>query len=212
MARTEPFDQYLHEYETWFKENHFVYKSELEAVRFFIPDNKRGIELGIGTGRFALPFNIMEGIEPSSAMRDYSSRLGLKVYNATAENIPLKDNIYDFVLMVTTICFVDDIVKAFREVRRILKPGGYFIIGLVDKNSPLGNKYEKFKEQNKFYHYATFYSTDEIIKHLKNAGFRNVEIIQTVFGELHDIHNVQKFKRGFGEGGFVVLNAVKEIN
>src|SRR3990172_6976910 len=121
MARTEPFDKYLNDYEEWFKENRYVYESEVEAVRHFIPVDKKGIEIGIGTGSFAVPFNIKEGVEPSTAMRYYSLWLGLTVYNGTAENLPLKDKSYDFALMVTTICFVDDVEKAFREVRRILK-------------------------------------------------------------------------------------------
>ena len=207
MARTEPFDKYLDEYEQWFKENHYVYESEVEAVRRFIPYNKKGIEIGIGTGRFAVPLNIKEGVEPSVAMRDYSLRLGLTVYNGVAEKLPLEDKSYDFALMVTTICFIDNARKAFREVSRILKPGGCFIIGFVDKNSLLGKNYEEMKKQNKFYRYATFYSTDEVKELLVRDRFKNIEIIQTVFGDLSEIHNLQLFKEGYGEGGFVVIKA-----
>ena len=146
MARTKPFDDYLNEYEEWFEQFKFVYESELQAVNHFIPKNKKGIEIGIGTGRFALPLKISEGIEPSKNMREFSLQKGLKVYDGVAENLPLDNDSYDFVLMVTTICFVDDIKKAFAEVKRILKPGGIFIIGLVDKNSPLGKTYEKLKD------------------------------------------------------------------
>ena len=207
MARTEPFDKYIGEYENWFKENYFAYESEVEAVRHFIPYNKKGIEIGIGTGRFAVPLNIKEGIEPSVVMRDYSLRLGLTVYKGVAEKLPLEDKSYDFALMITTICFVDDARKAFREVSRILKPGGCLIIGFVDRNSLLGKIYEKMKKQNKFYRYATFYATDEVKKILQEHKFKNVEIIQTVFGELSEIHNIQLFKEGYGEGGFVVIKA-----
>lgn len=209
MARTEPFDLYLDEYEKWFREHHYIYESEVEAVRHLIPYNKKGIEIGIGTGRFAVPFKIREGVEPSGAMRDYSTRLGLIVYNGTAENLPLENESYDFALMVTTICFVDDVKKSFLEVKRILKPGGRFIIGLVDKNSPLGKVYEKMKEQNKFYRYATFYSTDEVKKLFTESGFDNIEIVQTVFGELDEVNQLQLFKEGYGEGGFVVIKAEK---
>ena len=209
MARTEPFDKYLTEYEDWFKKNQFVYESEVEAVRHFIPKNKKGIEIGIGTGRFAIPFNIKEGVEPSASMGDYSHRLGLTVYDGIAEKLPLENESYDFVLMVTTICFVDDVNKAFQEIHRILKTNGSFIIGFVDQNSPLGKIYEKMKEQNKFYRFATFYSVDNVKKILIENGFNNIIIIQTVFGELQEIQKVQKFKEGYGEGGFVVIKATK---
>jgi len=207
MARTEPFDKYLNEYEEWFIEHRFVYESELEAVRHFIPKNKKGIEIGIGTGRFALPFGITEGVEPSASMRKFAVQKGLTVYEGTAEEIPLPNESYDYALMVTTICFVDDIGKAFKEVKRILKLGGSFIIGLVDKKSNLGKVYEKMKEQNKFYRIATFYSVDEVKDYLGSNGFKDIEIIQTVFGELSNIKSIQHFKKGYGEGGFVVICA-----
>jgi len=212
MARTEPFDAYLNDYEDWFNEHKYVYKSELEAVRHFIPQNKKGIEIGIGTGRFALPFGIKEGVEPSLSMRNFAAQKGLTVYTGTAEELPLKDESYDFALMVTTICFVEDVPKSFNEVYRILKPGGNFVIGLVDKNSPLGEIYEHIKNQNKFYRYAEFYSANEVKKYLKDANFCNLKIVQTVFGELHKIRKVQKFKDGYGEGGFVVINANKAVD
>ena len=209
MARTEPFDKYLNEYEEWFIEHRFVYESELEAVRHFIPKNKKGIEIGIGTGRFALPFGITEGVEPSASMRKFAVQKGLTVYEGTAEEIPLPNESYDFALMVTTICFIDDVQEALREVKRILKLGGSFIIGLVDKNSPLGKTYEEFKEQNKFYSIATFYSVDEVKDYLCSNGFNDIEIIQTVFGELSNIKSIQHFKNGYGEGGFVVICATR---
>jgi ubiquinone/menaquinone biosynthesis C-methylase UbiE len=210
MAKTEPFDKYLYDYEKWFKENQYVYRSEIQAVRHFIPIGGKGIEIGIGTGRFAIPFGIKKGVEPSDSMRNYSLRLGLTVYNGVAEKLPLDNETYDFALMITTICFVDDVNKSFGEIKRIIKPGGIFIIGLVDKNTTLGKVYEKIKSQNKFYKDATFYSTDEVKKLLVQNQFIKIEVVQTVFGELSEIRSVQAFKEGYGEGGFVVIKACKE--
>ena len=46
-----------------------------------------------------------------------------------AESLPFADSQFDFVLMFTTICFLDDIETAFNEVYRVLKSGGSLIIG-----------------------------------------------------------------------------------
>ncbi len=209
MPRTQPFDDYLDEYEAWFDKHRFVYLSELEAVRHFIPKNKTGVEIGIGTGRFAIPLGITEGVEPSRAMRENARSKGVVVHDGVVEALPLPDESFDFALMVTTVCFVDDILATFREARRILTPAGRLIIGLVDKTSPLGRLYEKYKEKNKFYRPATFYSTDEIISYLEEAGFGEIRVVQTVFGDLDSINEVQPFKDGLGQGGFVVLKSVK---
>jgi SAM-dependent methyltransferase len=189
MPRTQPFDEYLDEYDAWFEKHRFAYLSELAAVRRFVPDGGNGVEIGVGTGRFALPLGVKVGIEPSKAMREHAARKGLDVRDGVAENIPLPDQSFDFALMVTTVCFVDDILEAFGQVHRILKPGGRFIIGLVDRTSPLGRSYERLKSVNKFYRPATFYSTDDVIGYLKRTGFGNIHVIQTVFGDLESRHS-----------------------
>jgi len=211
MPKTKPFDEYWKEYEEWFAEHHHVYLTEVDAIRHFIPKDGKGIEIGIGTGRFAIPFGIKEGIEPSRAMKKFAEHKGLKVYDGVAEELPLSDHSYDFALMVTTICFVDDMLKSFLEVNRILKSEGIFIIGSVDKNSPLGKEYEKIKDQNKFYGEAVFYSTDEVLDYLRNTGFKVNEIVQTVFSRLESIGEFQPIKQGYGEGGFVVIKAKKLV-
>ena len=98
MSKTEPFDKYIDEYEKWFEENHYVYLSELDAVKHFVPVGKKGIEIGIGTGRFSLPLGISEGVEPSPVMRNFALNKGLEVYDGIAEDIPLSDESYDFAL------------------------------------------------------------------------------------------------------------------
>ena len=209
MPIVEPFNKYLNEYDEWFEEHHYVYLSELEAVKHFIPADKKGIEIGIGTGRFSIPFGIDEGVEPSLVMRHFATHKGIKVYDGIAEKLPFTDESYDFVLMVTTICFVDNVTECLNEVYRVLKPGGNLILGFVDKSSSLGRAYEKIKGKNKFYRFATFYSIDEVKEYLNDANFGEIDIIQTVFGDLQTINELQMFKEGYGEGGFVVIRATK---
>ena len=67
------------------------------------------MEIGVGTGRFAEPLGFREGVEPSPAMAERARRRGLEVTDGVAENLPLPDATYDVALMVTTICFVDDL-------------------------------------------------------------------------------------------------------
>jgi SAM-dependent methyltransferase len=209
MARTGAFDRHSQKYEEWFSDNYYVYQSELEAVRNLLPARGRGLEVGVGSGRFAEPLGIKTGIEPSEAMRRLAESRGIEVHNAVAENLPFCDACFDFVLMVTTICFVDDVDNSFQEVRRVLKSNGSFVIGFVDKDSPLGATYQKRKRRHVFYREATFYGAAEVLSLLRHNRFEETQVIQTVFGRPQDIKAVQGFRTGHGQGGFVAVRAVK---
>ena len=75
--------------------------------------------------------------------------------------------------LYTSICFVDDIYRSFKEAHRILKESGTLITGFIDKNSPIGIKYSEHKEKSVFYKEACFYGTEDLYRIttvlLKNA-------------------------------------------
>lgn len=209
MAKIEPFEQHAGKYEDWFTKHRFAYESELQAVRQHLPRGKKGIEIGVGSGRFAAPLGIKFGIEPSARMRELAQKRGIEVVGAVAEALPFGDATFDFALMVTTICFVDDLEASFKEARRILKPGGSLIIGFIDRNSPVGELYQKYKQDSVFYRVATFYSVEEVVSVLQKAGFKDLTFSQTIFQGSADMDRVEPVKPGYGEGSFVVVRAEK---
>ena len=212
MAKTEPFNKHLDQYEEWFSENHYAFQSELAAIREALPRSGRGIEIGIGSGKLAVPLGIKEGIEPSKTMREKAMERGLSVIDGIAENLPVPDNSYDFVLMVTTICFVDDINKSLAESNRILKKYGCIILGFVDRESPVGKLYLSIKDKSIFYKDAIFYSTNEIYKYLMDSNFRIIKTYQTIFDLPKKITEIQKAQNGYGNGSFVVIKAKKILD
>jgi len=209
VARIEPFEKYSEKYEDWFKKNKFVYGSEIQAIKELFPKVKKSIEIGVGSGKFAVPLGIKTGVDPSPRMRNIAQQRGIEVIDATAEELPFKNSQFELALMVTTICFVDNLNLAFREAYRILKPGGYLIIGFVDKDSSLGKLYQQHKEKSLFYKIAIFYSTKEVVYNLSKVGFKEFDFRQTIFHGLNEIKNVELVKEGYGEGSFVVIRARK---
>jgi len=209
MAKIEPFDRYTAQYEQWFELNKYAYESEILAIKALLPASGEGFEIGVGSGLFAKPFGIKFGIDPSEKMREIARKRGIDAIDGIAESLPYDDSRFDFALMVTTICFLDDIEAALKEAHRVIKPGGSLIIGFVDKNSALGKQYLKHKNESLFYRIATFYSVDEVVFFLKKAGFRDYTFTQTVFHYLHEIHAVEPVKKGYGEGSFVAVRAIK---
>jgi ubiquinone/menaquinone biosynthesis C-methylase UbiE len=208
MAKIEPFEKYEEQFEDWYERNKLTYESELKAIKEQLPKSNNGIEIGVGTGRFAAPLGIKVGVEPSGKMSAIAQQRGIKVVGGVAEALPFDDSQFDFALMVTTICFLDNIEIAFKEVYRVLKPNGCLVIGFIDKDSPIGKLYNQHKEDNVFYKIATFYSIKEVISCLKRAGFKDFNFIQTIFHEIAEIKDVEPIKDGYGEGSFVVIKAM----
>ena len=210
MPKTSPFEKHVEQYEEWFAKNRWVYEAELRAVKDMIPTGGHGVEVGVGTGRFAEPLGIKIGVEPSKRMREIAQKRGLKVLDGVAEEVPFDDSQFDFVLMVTTICFVDDINRALLEAHRILSHGGFLIIGFVDRNSMVGQAYLNRKEENVFYKDATFFSVDELVEIMDQAGFTDLAFKQTIFKTLSEITRDEPVKPGHGEGSFIVVRGRKE--
>lgn len=212
MATIEPFESFPDRYEAWFEKYRYIYLSELEAVKFFIPKNGKGIEIGVGSGRFAAPLKIPVGIEPSSKMRSLARIKGIDAIAGIAEALPLRGSHFDYALMVTTICFLDKIDTALNEAYRVLKQHGSLIIGFIDKNSKIGQSYQQKKKESVFYQNASFYSTDEIISYLTETGFKDFQCVQTIFNSLENVQLIEPFKKGYGDGAFIVIRAVKQFH
>ena len=208
MAKISAFEKHRDRYEEWFEEHGPLYEEELRALRRLLPPFEKGVEIGVGTGRFAEPLGIEEGVEPSPKMAEVAKARGIEVAQGVAEALPLRSESYDLALMVTTICFVDDPREALREIYRILKPGGHVLLGFVDKETPLGHLYQKNREKSRFYREATFYSTREVLELLKEAGFGDCEAAQTLFGP--DLEHMEGgVKEGYGQGAFVAVRCQK---
>jgi len=205
MYENNIFNRYAEGYEEWFERNKFAYLSEIEALRKVVPEGK-GLEVGVGTGRFAEPLGIDYGIDPSENMLKIAGSRGMKTVLGRGEELPFADNEFDFVLIAFTICFVDDPGKVIEEAERVLKNNGRIIIGIIDKNSKLGKIYQNKRSKSKFYGIAKFYSTDEIVGMLKEHGFKNVGICQTLFDLPEDLNEIDNVKEGYGEGGFIVVH------
>ncbi len=210
MPRISPFEKYAQRYEEWFEKNRWAYEAELRTIKAMMPTVGSGVEIGVGTGRFAGPLGIKNGVEPSKRMRDFARKRRIRALEGVAEKLPFGDSQFDFVLMVTTVCFVDDISKALREAHRVLGDEGILIIGFVDRNSKMGEIYLERQEENVFYKEATFFSVDELVECMNHAGFTGLTFNQTIFGTLSETGEDEPVKPGYGEGSFVVVRGNKE--
>lgn len=209
MPKTDAFETHADRYEAWFEHHGAAYESELWAVRELWPLGADGLEIGVGAGHFAGPLKIKTAVEPAAAMREAAARRGIDALDGVAEHLPFPDERFDAVLMVTTLCFVDDAERAVREMHRVLRPAGCAVIGLVDRESVLGREYERRRASSVFYREARFYSAPEVYALLSGAGFVDLECRQTVFRHPGKMQKPDASEPGFGQGAFVVVRGVK---
>jgi SAM-dependent methyltransferase len=208
-SRIRPFDEHADEYDRWFEDNAHAYESELEAVGAVLPRYHRPLEIGVGSGRFAVPLGIPTGIEPSRAMADLARKRGVEVVGAIAEELPFADAAFDLALMVTVVCFLGEIGPAFSEAYRVLEPGGHLVVGFLDRDTGPGRAYQAGKEESTFFRRAGFRSSDEISIGLKTAGFIDLKSVQTLFGSPEGMREPSTVRPGRGSGLFVVIRGSK---
>jgi SAM-dependent methyltransferase len=199
------FDLYYEDYEKWFEKHSEIYEEELKTIQTLLPQG-RGMEVGVGSGRFAMPLGIKFGIEPSTKMAEIAEKRGIEVVNITAEEMDF-ENEFDFILMVTTICFVKDPEKTIQNCYKALKKGGFLLVAFVDLNSPLGRIYEKNKAKSKFYAPATFFTKNDIINLMKKAGFEDFECKENLYGE--NLDNLKFEINDCNGGAFKVVRGKK---
>ena len=207
MAGVDAFEGATGRYEAWFRDHHNAYRAEVRAVEELMPAAGRGMEVGVGTGRFAAPLGIRIGIDPSPAMLRIARTRGVDGVVGVGEALPFPDAAFDVVLLVTTVCFLDDFDVAFREARRVLASRGGIVVGFVDRSSALGRTYLERREENPFYREATFYTVDEVVDGLERAGFGAFEYRQTLSGPLRETGPTEPIQEGHGAGSFVVVRA-----
>ena len=211
MKKTAYGDRAVH-YDAWFETNWPTYQSELRAIKALMPPFDLGLEIGVGTGRFASQLGVNLGVDPSLPMIKIAARRKIDVIMGVAERLPFKDASFDLCLMITVIFLLSDMKAAFSEVHRVLKPGGSLILGFINKESKLGKFYEGGKKESAFYKNVHFHTPKEVCTGLESVGFRDMAFVQTLFNMPEEIKTPEFPKKGHGKGSFVVARGSKKKN
>lgn len=202
----QPFQYSALVYDRWFEGHPVLFESELAAIRHVLPHFEKGLEIGVGTGRFAAALGIQFGLEPLDAFAEIARSRGIEVVNGFAENLPHDDGSFDLALMVTVDCFLDDLPNTFAEAYRILQPGGSLLVAFLDKNGAFAKMY--MQSGKPAYQSAHFHGPEEIARWMSNAGFSDLRFAQTLLED--NSSEPEAPKAGYGQGSFVVVAGFKK--
>ncbi len=214
MSTASIFDRFYERYDEWYKRNPIIARNELETVRFILaltgyPESSC-IEVGVGSGWFASRLGCTVGVDPSLNMLLLARSRGLEVIAGRGEALPLASGRIPVIAMIVTICFVDDLGLAIREVARALINGGSFISCIVPRDSSWGEFYrERAVSGHPFYSVAKFYSVDEIDHVAEEVGLRVIDRAATLSFNPWEDPVIESPHSYNGGEGFVCTRYVK---
>lgn len=203
------FDRLWRVYDGWYVRNAVTAENEVRAVaRALSGVHRPWVEVGVGTGYFAWRLGVEYGVDPAVNALVLARSRGVEVVAGVGEALPFRDSVFGGVLLVVTLCFVDDPAAVMREVARVLKSGGYAVACVVPKESEWGRYYEGLRDASPFYSMARFFTIAEIENLALAAGLEPVGWISTLtYGPLDEPRYEEPFE-GVG-GGFSCLRARK---
>ena len=148
-----------------------------------VKDNDKIIDIGCGGGvnieKFLkLTDNNVDGLDYSEISVAESIKRNQNAVNekrcnviqAGVSDMPIENETYDLASAFETIYFWPDISNTFKEVSRIIKPKGRFMIAQgTDGNHPDDEKWLATVEG------MHVYTADELEKYLVDAGFSSVK-------------------------------------
>ena len=120
--------------------------------------------------------------------RDLIGQGKVEVLEGDVQSLPFEDNTFDIITAFETVYFWPNIEKSFGEVKRVLKTGGTFMMGMESN----GSDYIPMKISKKLIDMEV-YSDDELTGFLKANDYSNI----TVY--LRDAKNREEIIKANGE-------------
>lgn len=206
MPRPTPFDLHWRKYDAWYDRQETVYASELRALSRLHPAG-RGLEVGVGTGRFAAQLSTAFGLDPSLPMLRLARDRGIQAVQGRAEDLPFREQVFDYISLITTLGFLEDVDRSLHEIKRALKQGGRLIVGMIDEDSAWGKFYRARAGESLFYQNARFLLVPSVMAALQRASFQLEECVQTLRNPPPHLVEAEDPIPDWGTGGFVAFAA-----
>lgn len=185
-----------------------------------IPLNVKILECGCGTGQLSVFLSkgqrivIGQDLSLSSLKlaNNFKTKFGifnLKLVHADIFDLPFPKNEFDFVISKGVLHHTYDAKKAFETISRLIKPGGFIIIGLYNK---FGRIPSWFRKQLSKVIPGSVNKLDYVLKNFaKSDRKRNAWILDQYYNPHETWHSVDEVLGWFKEYGFDYINSIPKI-
>lgn len=168
------FDKFYSGYDDWYETSMgaFVDRVETKAA-FSLLDPKAKMKIldaGCGTGNFSIKLVkagcYVTGVDLSLKMLEQAEQKfpddAVKLHKGDICGMGFKDNTFDAVISMAAFEFINNPAVAYRELKRVVKPGGRIVIGTIQNGGSWAEYYER-NSNGSAYGEATFKSKDDLI-------------------------------------------------
>ena len=207
------FDAVADEYDAFYEEpfGQEVDRVEKELIAPLLGrlERRQVLEVGCGTGHWTAFLRehgfIVTAIDVSEAMLRVARAKaipGADVLRMDARALAFEDGAVDNVAAFTALEFVPGLEAALAEIRRVLRPGGFFLVGALNEQSYLG----RHKADDEVFRDAHFFTPETLREALRSFG-GEPEIHGCVVlreGEIVDATAPVSRERRLAEGAFLV--------
>jgi SAM-dependent methyltransferase len=176
-----------------------------------LPKGSRVLDAGCGTGDQLgllrrLGYDAV-GVEPADRMREIAERRnpGTAIHKGVIGSLPFPDKCFDAVIAIEVLRYLhpSDIVSAYREVLRVLKPGGRFVFTMVNRYAFDG--FFLFERLRALFHrgkvHCEFVTPGQVRRDLEFLGGQNIECVGRLILPLRVVYRIHpRLGRLFARG------------
>jgi ubiquinone/menaquinone biosynthesis C-methylase UbiE len=219
MEKPELFDEWPEKYDAWFSTPIGLlvkkYESELLLSLLKPRSDEFILDAGCGTGIFTLDVlsfgTYVIGVDLSLPMLSRAEQKArgyhFKAVLADISSLPFSKNLFDKVVSVTALEFIEDAKRVIEELFRVTRKGGRVAVATLNSLSPWAERRKaEARRGHPLFRKATFRSPDELLAVVPVKGVIRTAIHFQKEDDPAHAHEIEKEgqRRGLKTGAFLV--------
>lgn len=129
-----------------FDDSYFPARLKFDLLKKYAKNDFRCLDIGIANGIYSIPLanlvQSIDGVDISEKMlekcrieMDQHKIQNIHIHQQSADELLFGNETFDLVFSFATLALVQNINKAFQEISRVLKTGGYAVLDITGKKN-----------------------------------------------------------------------------